>query len=121
MGQFMQKWMPKVGTAITSYTTAAEGVALSKGAKLASKVVSASKDRAMVMGAKEGLGSPTFVSKENEMFTFLHDLGADDKITKWIVGAPSDSEAMKRFKSFTNGAFEGVGIAGTLPAFGLMF
>lgn len=121
MGQFMQKWLPQVGTAITGYTTAGEGVALSGGAKLASKVVSASKDPAMVMGGKEALGSPTFVSKENEMFTFLHDLGADDAITKWIVGAPSDSEAMKRFKSFTNGAFEGFGIAGTLPAFGLMF
>jgi hypothetical protein len=121
MGQFMQKWIPQVGAAITGYTTAAEGVVLSGGAKLASKVVSASKDPAMVMGAKEGLGSPTFVSKENEMFTFLHDMGADDAITKWIVGAPSDSVAMKRLQSFTNGAFEGLGIAGTLPAFGLMF
>ena len=120
-GQFMRKWMPQVGTAITSYTTAAEGVALSGGAKLAGRVVSSAKDPAMVMGAKEALGSPTFISKENTLAAFLHDMGADDPITEWLMGSESDSEAMERFKKFANGGFEGFGINATLPAFGLMF
>ena len=119
--QFMQKWMPQVGASITSYTTAAEGVALSAGQKLAGRVVSASKDPAMIMAGKEALGSPTFISRENQLSAFLHDMGADDVMTKWLIGSESDSIAMERFKKFANGAFEGYGINSTLPAFGLMF